>query len=82
MMASKHARAQVKFEAAIKYDANFAEAHNNLAYVLRKQGEAQYKTALQHYNKTAKTQPTWQKHICISGVYMFKWIKSTTRRKI
>lgn len=68
MMASKHARAQVKFEAAIKFDANFAEAHNNLAYVLRKQGEANYKTALQHYNKAIKLKPQMAEAYMYRGV--------------
>ena len=68
MMASKHARAQVKFEAAIKFDANFAEAHNNLAYVLRKQGEAQYKTALQHYDKAIKLKPQMAEAYMYRGV--------------
>ena len=36
---------------AIKLNDDFAEAHNNLAFCLRKQGEESYEEALTHYNK-------------------------------
>ena len=68
MMASNHARAQVKFEVALKFDPNFAEAHNNLAYVLRKQGEAKYKIALQHYNQAIKIKPQMAEAYMYRGV--------------
>ena len=81
MMASKHARAQVKFEAAIKFDANFAEAHNNLAYVLRKQGEAKYKTALQHYNKAIKLKPQMAEAYMYRGVLFVQLDQASNAKK-
>lgn len=81
MMASKHARAQVKFEAAIKFDANFAEAHNNLAYVLRKQGEAQYKTALQHYDKAIKLKPQMAEAYMYRGVLFIQMDQAKNAKK-
>ena len=81
MMASKHARAQVKFEAAIKFDANFAEAHNNLAYVLRKQGEANYKTALQHYNKAIKLKPQMAEAYMYRGVLFVQLDQASNAKK-
>ena len=45
MMRSKHSEAQSFFEQALDIDENLAEAHNNLAYVLRKQGK---KITVQH----------------------------------
>ncbi|MEZ9421439.1 hypothetical protein BCT86_07360 [Vibrio breoganii] len=51
MMDKKYAKAEKKFRSAIKKDTELAEAHNNLAYTLRKQGSENYKAALTHYNK-------------------------------
>ncbi|MEM9881443.1 MAG: tetratricopeptide repeat protein [Planctomycetota bacterium] len=42
--------AQVLLERALRLEPDFAEAHNNLAYTLRKQGEDHYDKALEHYN--------------------------------
>ncbi len=68
MLDSKHASAQVKFEQALKYDSEFAEAHNNLAYVLRKQGEQNYKNALAHYNKAIALKPHMAEAYMYRGV--------------
>ena len=68
MLASKHSAAQVKFEQALKYAPELAEAHNNLAYVLRKQGERNYKKALTHYNKAIALQPTMAEAYMYRGV--------------
>lgn len=46
-----YAAAAEKFEAALEQDDAFAEAHNNLAYSLRKQGADHYDAALKHYNR-------------------------------
>jgi tetratricopeptide (TPR) repeat protein len=43
--------AQAKFEAALSKAPNMAEAHNNLAYSLRKQGADNNEKALSHYNR-------------------------------
>ncbi|GEA60383.1 hypothetical protein VCO01S_15760 [Vibrio comitans NBRC 102076] len=51
MMDKKFSKAEKKFRSAIKKDSKLAEAHNNLAYTLRKQGTKNYEAALTHYNK-------------------------------
>lgn len=51
MQKERFAEAQSKFEAALVKNPNMAEAHNNLGYALRKQGEANFAKALEHYNR-------------------------------
>ena len=51
MKKGKFDKAQKKFESALKARTDFAEAHNNLAYCLRQQGEEHYQAALEHYNQ-------------------------------
>jgi tetratricopeptide (TPR) repeat protein len=43
--------AQRGFEQVLRIDESFAEAHVNLAFVLRKQGEDFFEKALEHYNR-------------------------------
>jgi Flp pilus assembly protein TadD len=57
MNAKKFAAAQVKFEEALKADPKLAEAHNNLAYCLRKQSPENFASSLQHYNEALRLQP-------------------------
>jgi tetratricopeptide (TPR) repeat protein len=57
MNAKKFAAAQVKFEEALKANPNIAEAHNNLAYCLRKQSPENFASSLQHYNTALKLNP-------------------------
>src|ERR1700677_5303958 len=57
MNAKKFAAAQVKFEEALKANPNLAEAHNNLAYCLRKQSPENFSSSLQHYNTALKLTP-------------------------
>jgi tetratricopeptide (TPR) repeat protein len=57
MKAKKFAAAQVKFEEALKANPNIAEAHNNLAYCLRKQSPENFASSLQHYNTALKLNP-------------------------
>src|ERR1700745_1877252 len=57
MHSKKFAEAQVKFEQALSENPDFAEAHNNLAYSLRKQGPQNYSKALEHYNKAIQLKP-------------------------
>src|ERR1700729_4029059 len=54
MKAKKFAAAQVKFEAALKANPNLAQAHNNLAYCLRKQSPENFASSLQHYDTALK----------------------------
>ncbi len=51
------AAAAGKFEEAVKLKADFAEAHNNLAFSLRKQGKQHFAAALKHYNKALEINP-------------------------
>jgi tetratricopeptide (TPR) repeat protein len=57
MRAKRYAAAQAKFEAALKVNPRFAEAHNNLAFCLRKQSPTKYNLALDHYNEAIKLNP-------------------------
>ena len=51
LMEKKFASAEKLFRKALEADPDFAEAHNNLAYVLRKQGSDNFDEALIHYNQ-------------------------------
>ncbi len=44
-------KAEKKLRTVLKNKPEFAEAHNNLAYCLRKQGSDNYEEALTHYNR-------------------------------
>jgi tetratricopeptide (TPR) repeat protein len=57
MKAKQFGRAQAKFEQAVKQDPGFAEAHNNLAFCLRKQGSQNFQKSLEHYNKAIALNP-------------------------
>lgn len=57
MKARRYSAAQSKFEAALKANPNLAEAHNNLAFCLRKQSPGNYNRALEHYNEAIRLNP-------------------------
>ena len=57
MKAKRYKDAQAKFEAALKANPQLAEAHNNLAFVLRKQSRANFGRALEHYNEALRLNP-------------------------
>jgi len=54
MLAKNFTAAEKKFRQALSAKERFAEAHNNLAYVLRKQGPARFNEALKHYNRAIR----------------------------
>jgi tetratricopeptide (TPR) repeat protein len=60
------AAAQQQFEAALALNDQLAEAHNNLAYVLRKQGPDRYAASLQHYNRAIELKPK------LAEAYMYR----------
>ncbi|MEM1212751.1 MAG: tetratricopeptide repeat protein [Planctomycetota bacterium] len=62
------AAAQILLERALKLEPNFPEAHNNLAYTLRKQGEDHYDKALAHYNKAIELNPE------LAEAYMYRGV--------
>jgi tetratricopeptide (TPR) repeat protein len=72
MHAKKFAEAQVKFEQALAENANFAEAHNNLGYSLRKQGPQNYSKALEHYNRAIQLKPNLAEAYEYRGVLFLK----------
>ncbi len=51
------APARQQLEAAVAINPAMAEAHNNLAYVLRKQGAANNAASLEHYNRAIELKP-------------------------
>jgi tetratricopeptide (TPR) repeat protein len=57
LQAKQYQQAQAKFEEAVKRDPRFAEAHNNLAFTLRKQSAANFPQSLQHYNTAIQLKP-------------------------
>jgi hypothetical protein len=68
LRAKKFAAAQPLLEAAIAAKSDYAEAHNNLAYVLRKQGAANFPTALEHYTRAIALKPTLPQPYMYRGV--------------
>jgi len=72
MHAKNFAAAQVKFEQAIRYKPDFAEAHNNLGFTLRQQGPQNYSKALEHYNKAIELKPSMAETYEYRGVLFAK----------
>ena len=68
MQEKRFAQAQKKFEEAVKLDPSFAEAYNNLAFTLRKQGSANYKRSLALYNKAIELKPK------LAEAYMYRGV--------
>jgi tetratricopeptide (TPR) repeat protein len=68
MKAKQFAKAQAKFEAALKANPRLAEAHYNLAFVLRKQGSQNYQLSLDHYNKAIQLKPK------LAEAYMYRGV--------
>ena len=57
MLDKKFSKAEKQFRKALEAKDAFAEAHNNLAYTLRKQGSDYYEEALVHYNRAITINP-------------------------
>lgn len=57
LLARRFRQAQELFEQVLALDEPFAEAHNNLAYVLRMQGAKNYSASLGHYNRAIALKP-------------------------
>lgn len=68
MKAGDYAAAQASFEAALAEKEDFAEAHNNLGFSLRKQGEANHEKALEHYNRALELNPK------LAEAYMYRGV--------
>ena len=57
MLKKKFEKAEKWFRKALKSEEGFAEAHNNIGYVLRKQGPERYEEALRHYDRAIEIKP-------------------------
>jgi Flp pilus assembly protein TadD len=68
MLDKKFAKAEKQFRKALQYNQRFAEAHNNLAYTLRKQGENHFQEALTHYNRAIELKPSLPEPYMYRGV--------------
>jgi tetratricopeptide (TPR) repeat protein len=68
MLEKKFAKAEKQFRKSLNVNDQFAEAHNNLAYTLRKQGEQNYEAALAHYNKAIELAPDLPEPYMYRGV--------------
>ncbi len=68
LMDKKFASAEKQFRKALEADPDFAEAHNNLAYVLRKQGSDNFDEALTHYNQAVSLNPNLPEPYMYRGV--------------
>ena len=71
MKGKRFAQAQKKFEQAVKLDPTFAEAYNNLAFTLRRQGSANYQKSLELYNKAIQLKPK------LAEAYMYRGVLYT-----
>jgi tetratricopeptide (TPR) repeat protein len=72
LLAMRLAPAQRGFERVLRMDENFAEAHVNLAFVLRKQGEDFFERALLHYNQAIELNEELAEAYMYRGVLFVK----------
>jgi len=70
MLDKRYRDAQARFETALASDEKLAEAHNNLAYSLRAQGQANYERALKHYNRALELNPKLAQALMYRGVLL------------
>lgn len=68
MLDKEFSKAEKQFRKAIDRNERFAEAHNNLAYTLRKQGPDHYEKALAHYNRAIELKPDMAESYMYRGV--------------
>ncbi len=68
MLAKQFTDAEQQFRKALERNERFAEAHNNLAYTLRKQGPDHFAEALEHYNRAIELKPNLAEPYMYRGV--------------
>jgi Flp pilus assembly protein TadD len=71
MVDGRYAEAQRSFEAALARREAFAEAHNNLAFVIRMQGAAGFNESLRHYARALELDPK------LARAYMYRGVLYT-----
>jgi tetratricopeptide (TPR) repeat protein len=67
----RYGDAQRRFEEALAQREAFAEAHNNLAYVLRMQGSANFGESMRHYDRALAINPK------LAQAYMYRGVLFT-----
>jgi len=73
LMQSNWRRAERELRRALRLNDSFAEAHNNLAFVLRKQGENHFEEALVHYRRALELKPDLaEAHMYLGVLYVQK----------
>ena len=68
MMDKEFGDAEDYFRRALDKRESFAEAHNNLGFVLRKQGSKHFDEALNHYNRAIELNPRLAEPLMYRGV--------------
>lgn len=68
LMEKNFTAAAGEFAEALSQRERFAEAHNNLAYALRKQGPDHYAKSLEHYNRAIELEPD------LAEAYMYRGV--------
>ena len=68
MLDKEFNKAEAQFRKVLSRKDKFAEAHNNLAYVLRKQGPELFDEALAHYNRAIELNPKLPEPYMYRGV--------------
>ena len=68
MRAKEFESAEKQFRKALAMKERFAQAHNNLAYTLRKQGRGHFSEALIHYNRAIELNPDLPEPYMYRGV--------------
>ena len=71
MLDKNFAEAEKQFRKALARNERFAEAHNNLAYTLRKQGPDHFAQSLAHYNRAIELKPN------LAEPYMYRGVLHT-----
>jgi tetratricopeptide (TPR) repeat protein len=81
MLNKKFSSAEKWFRKALASREQFAEAHNNLAYVLRKQGADHFEESLKHYNRAIEIQPNLPQPYMYRGVLYVQMVKIDLAKK-
>src|SRR6516164_1825992 len=81
MHAKNFAAAQVKFEQAIRYKPDFAEAHNNLGFTLRQQGRRIIRKPLNITIRLFSSNRVWPRPMSIGECSLQKWPGKPTQNE-